>query len=282
MQQLISFFRRFRVTLIFICLQILAISTYVKYLNFPESQYLTSASYLGGKGFALRYSIMKHFELENSNKNLQDENIQLRKQMLKNLYQINRNTFRIADTLFEQQYDFIPCLITNSNSNTLNNYFTLNGGKLQGIERGMGVFSNKGVVGVVHNTSEHYAVVKSVLTQNINIDVLILPIGLYGFLKWNGKDPRRGSITGITNDINIKKGSKVVTRGGSGVFPKGLLIGYVEQLLPVEGKPLWEVVIRFSEDYRRLDRAYVIKNLFIKEQSDLEKTIPNDVKPLKL
>ena len=146
----------------------------------------------------------------------------------------------------------------------------------------MGVFSNKGVVGVVHNTSEHYAVVKSVLTQNINIDVLILPIGLYGFLKWNGKDPRRGSITGITNDINIKKGSKVVTRGGSGVFPKGLLIGYVEQLLPVEGKPLWEVVIRFSEDYRRLDRVYVIKNLFIKEQSDLEKTIPNDVKPLKL
>ena len=80
----------------------------------------------------------------------------------------------------------------------------------------------------------------------------------------------------------IKKGSKVVTRGGSGVFPKGLLIGYVEQLLPVEGKPLWEVVIRFSEDYRRLDRVYVIKNLFIKEQSDLEKTIPNDVKPLKL
>ena len=106
----------------------------------------------------------------------------------------------------------------------MNNYFTLNTGELQGIERVMGVFSQKGIVGIIHNTSEHYSVVKSVLTKDINIDVLILPVKLYGFLKWDGKDPRRGSITGISNDLNIKKGSRVITRGASGVFPKGLLV----------------------------------------------------------
>ena len=78
--------------------------------------------------------------------------------------------------------------------------------------------------------------------------------------------------------MKIRKGSKVVTKGGSGVFPKGLLVGYVEKLRPVEGKPLWDVVVRFSEDYRRLDRVYVIKNLFIEEQRDLEKKIPNNAK----
>ena len=65
-------------------------------------------------------------------------------------------------------------------------------------------------------------------------------------------------------------------RGGAGVFPKGLLVGYVEKLLPVEGKPLWEVVIRFSEDYRRLDRVYVIKNLLMKEQHLLENELQKD------
>ena len=276
MQQLIAFFRRFRVFLVFIGLQILSISIYVQYLSFPNSQYLTSASVVGGKFYGVRYSIMKHFELESSNKKLQDENVLLRKQTLNNLYQINRYKFHVADTVYEQQYDFISCLITNSNTSKINNYFTLDAGELQGIERGMGVFSQKGVIGVVHNTSAHYSVVKSVLTKDINIDVLVLPIGLYGFLKWDGKDPRRGTITGITNDLSIKKGSKVVTRGGAGIFPKGLLVGYVEKLLPVEGKPLWEVVIRFSEDYRRLDRVYVIKNLFIQEQRLLENEIQKE------
>jgi len=278
MQQLFAFFRRFRIFLVFLLFQILALTTYIQYLNFPKSQYLTSASYFGGKVYGIRYEVMKHFKLVGSNKTLQQENIILRKKSLANLYQINRFKFQVDDTVYEQQYDFIPGLVINSSTNKVNNYFTLNTGELQGVERGMGVFSPKGVIGVVHNTSAHYAVVKSVLTKDINIDVLVLPIGLYGFLKWNGADSKRGSITGITNDLSIKKGSRVVTRGGAGVFPKGLLIGYVEKLIPVEGKPLWEVIIRFSEDYRKLDRVYVIKNLFLKEQNTLEKGIPLDNK----
>ena len=282
MNNLIAFFKRFRVFLLFALLQVFSLILYINYLTFPRNQYLTTALSFTGKILEIENDFTKHFNLSKNNQALQEENIRLREKLKESLYKVDVDSIKVDDTLFQQKYIYIPATVINSTVTNRNNYFTLNIGQKQGVCKGLGVFSDKGVVGVVHNTSEHYAVVKSVLTQNINIDVLILPIGLYGFLKCNGKDPRRGSITGITNDINIKKGSKVVTRGGSGVFPKGLLIGYVEQLLPVEGKPLWEVVIRFSEDYRRLDRAYVIKNLFIKEQSDLEKTIPNDVKPLKL
>jgi rod shape-determining protein MreC len=157
-----------------------------------------------------------------------------------------------------------------------NNYFTLNIGRIQGVKRGMGVFSDNGVVGIIHNVSDHFAVVKSVLTENINIDVMIEPIGLFGLLKWDGRDPRRGSITGISNDLKIKKWSKVVTRGGSGIFPRGIMVGRVGKLKPVEGKPLWDVEIRFSEDYRTLQRVYIIKNLMQEEQEKLEAAIPED------
>jgi rod shape-determining protein MreC len=119
-------------------------------------------------------------------------------------------------------------------------------------------------------------VVKSVLTEEINIDVMIEPIGLFGLLKWNGEDARRGSISGISNDMKIKKWSKVVTRGGSGIFPRGIMVGKIEKLNPVEGKPLWDVVIRFSENYNSLQRVYVIKNLMQEEQEELESTIPPD------
>jgi cell shape-determining protein MreC len=76
--------------------------------------------------------------------------------------------------------------------------------------------------------------------------------------------------------LKIKKWSKVVTRGGSGIFPRGLSVGHIEKLRPVEGKPLWDVVMRYSEDYRTLQRVYVIKNLMQAEQESLEAAIPED------
>ena len=134
----------------------------------------------------------------------------------------------------------------------------------------MGVYSPRGVVGIIHAVSEHFSVVKSVLTSDINIDVVIEPIGLFGLLKWNGKSATMGNIAGISNDLKIPKGSKVYTRGGSGIFPRGLLVGTVSGVYDLEGEALWDVEIQYAEEYRSLQRVYVIKNLFLKEQEDLE------------
>ncbi|MFN5148052.1 MAG: rod shape-determining protein MreC [Flavobacteriia bacterium] len=276
MRNLIAFFRRFRVFLIFILLQVFALSTYFSFLNFPRSQYLTSASQVSGTILKARNDITKHFNLSKNNQALQRENIKLRERLPESMQRLQNGTILIDDTLFHQQYTYIPATLINSTLTKRNNYFTLNIGRLQGIKRGMGVFSDNGVVGIIHNVSDHFSVVKSVLTENINIDVMIEPIGLFGLLKWDGRDPRRGSITGISNDLKIKKWSKVVTRGGSGIFPRGIMVGRIGKLKAVEGKPLWDVEIRFTEDYRTLQRVYIIKNLLQEEQEELEDAIPED------
>lgn len=276
MRNLIAFFKRFRVFLFFVVLQLFAITTYFSFLNFPRARYLTTASSVSGSILGAKHEVTKHFNLTKNNHNLQKENIRLRKQLPESFHRLQYGTVKINDTLYRQQYEYIPALVINSTVTKRNNYFTLDIGSKQKIKRGMGVFSDKGIVGIVHNVSENYAVVKSVLTENINVDVMIEPIGLFGLLKWDGRDPRRGSIAGISNDQSIKKWSKVVTRGGSGIFPRGLPVGRIEKLKPVEGKPLWDVVIRFSEDYRALQRVYVIKNLLREEQENLESEIPVD------
>ncbi len=276
MRNLIAFFRRFRVFLIFVLLQVFSLSVYFTFLNFPRSQYLTSASKVSGLILTVQNDITKHFNLSLNNDKLQKENIRLRNRLPQSFQRMQNGWAKINDTLFHQQYEYIPASVINSTSTKRNNYFTLNIGSDQGVVRGMGVFSDKGIVGIVHTSSTHFAVVKTVLTENINIDVMIEPIGLFGLMKWDGRDPRRGSITGISNDLKIKRWSKVVTRGGSGIFPRGLNVGKVEKLNPVEGKPLWDVVIRFSEDYRTIQRVYVIKNLFQEEQNKLELLIPED------
>lgn len=276
MRNLIVFLRRFRVFLFFALLQLFSLTLYVNYLAFPRNQYLTTASLFTGKLLEAENKFTKHMNLSVNNLALQKENIQLRKKLKSSLYKISGEFIEVSDSLYQQQYSYIPATVINSTVSKRNNYFTLNIGRRQGVYRGLGVFSDKGIVGVIHNTSEHYSVVKSVLTKDINIDVIIKPIGLFGLLKWNGRDARRGSISGISNDLKIKKWSKVLTKGGSGIFPRGLSVGVVEKINPINGEPLWDVVVKFSENFRTLQRVYVVKNLMIKEQKDLESKIPKD------
>ena len=276
MRNLIAFFKRFRIFLYFALLQGIALSTYFTYLSFPRSQYLTTASAVSGQLLTYRNDVTKHFQLPYNNRKLQYENIQLRHRLPESFIKVQGALFKIDDTLQRQQYEYIPAVVINSTVNKRNNYFTLNSGKSSGIYRGMGVFSNKGIVGIIHNVSDHYAVVKSVLTEDINIDVMVEKNGIFGLLKWNGKNPKIGTISSISNDLTLKKWSKIVTRGGSGIFPRGLPVGKIKSLKTVEGKPLWDVEIYYSEDYRKIQNVYVIKNLMLKEQKELEKKIPSD------
>jgi len=278
MRNLIAFFQRFRIFLYFSLLQLISLSLYFSYIAYPKGQFLTSSWAVTGTVLSWQNEFTKFIHLDETNEALQRENVRLRKLQLTNFVKVSTDLIKIKDSVYKQQYEYIPGSIINSSVTRKNNYFTLNIGTTQGIEIGMGVFSDKGIVGVIHMTSRNFSLVKTILTENSNVDVLIQPSGLTGLLKWNGKDPLRGSVLGISQDIKLAKNSTVVTRGGSGIFPKGIPIGKVEKLLPVEGKPVWDVVIKFSEDYRSLQHVYVVKNLLMGEQKKLEEAIPKEEK----
>lgn len=274
MQSLLAFFKRIRLFIFFIFLQIFVWALYLNYSAYPRSQVLTSASTLSGGVFTWKTSLLKYLSLKESNAILQQENARLRKKIPADLYKVSRDTVKIVDDTYQQQFSYIPACVINSSVTKSNNYFTLDCGGLQGITAGMGVISPKGVVGIIHNTSDHYSVVKTLLTENINIDVEVLASNLFGFIKWDGKNPLKGNVTGISNDVKVKIGGKVITRGGSGFFPRGIMVGRIESVAQVEGKPLWDVKIKFSEDFRRIRHVYIIKNVLLSEKKLLEEKIP--------
>jgi rod shape-determining protein MreC len=276
MRNLFAFFKKFQVFLFFVLLQIMALTVYFTYMNFPKSQYLTSASEVSGQILTLRNYFTKLYYLSDQNTQLQQENINLRKQLPQSFTELSKNIVKINDDKFLTKYEYIAGEIIQSNFDKRNNYFTLNVGEIHGVKRGMGVFSSNGIVGVIQNTSKNFSVVKSVLTENINIDVMDEKSGAFGLLKWDGRHARFGKISGISNDMKLKKWAKIVTRGGSGIFPRGLTVGQISKIESVEGKPLWDITILYSEDYRKLQRVYVIKHLLKKEQQEIEAKIPID------
>ena len=221
MRNFIAFIRHFRVILLFALLQGIALTWYTTFVQFPRSQYLTTASSFQGSVFSVRNTLTKHFDLSENNKILQAENILLRETMPHSFLKLENGLTKINDTLHRLQYEYIPAVVINSTYSKANNYITINTGSSQGIKRGMGVFSSEGIVGVVHNVSAHFSVIKSCLTEKLNTAIMLEETGQDGFLAWNGPDASKGTMTGVSNDSKIKKKAQIVTRGGAGIYPRG-------------------------------------------------------------
>jgi rod shape-determining protein MreC len=100
--------------------------------------------------------------------------------------------------------------------------------------------------------------------------VLISEVGVSGMLKWDGVNANIGSISGVSNDIAVPKGSNVITRGGSGIFPRGINVGTIKNTETIEGEASWHIDITFSQKYAALENVYVVKNLFLDEFKQIQ------------
>lgn len=282
MNKLFAFFKRFQIFLLFAGLQFLALSNYFSSLSFPRSQYLTTANNFAGALWSVQYDFLKFVQLEETNNDLVQANKRLMERLPESFVRLSSKTFQINDTLFEQQYSYTPATVINSTHKRQNNFLTINIGSKLGIERGMGVFNESGVVGIVHAVSKHFSIIKSVLSEDINIDVMIEQQSelenddAHGILKWKTNDPSLANINGISNDLDLEKEAPVVTRGGGGIFPRGLAVGKIHDFQNIEGEALWDVEVDLSVEFRTIQKVYVIKNLLKKEQQDLEALIPEE------
>lgn len=276
MRNLLAFLKRFQIFLVFALLQVVALSIYVRYSEFARVQIFSSASKINGELLSIRNSVTKYVNLEKTNLTLEKENAALREKLKSSNYKIQRNTIFIEDTVFQNQYKFIAARVVNNTFDKRNNYMTIDIGSNHGIKKGMGVLSSKGIVGIIHIVGTQFSVVKTILSKNINIDVSLAKNGAFGLLKWDGINPKVCQVTGISNDIQVKKFEKVVARGGSGIFPYGIPVGVVTKRKSIEGKPLWDLQVYLAEDFRTIQHVYVVENKLLKKQKDVESKIEID------
>ncbi len=269
MRNLIAFLKRFQIFLVFAMLQIIALTIHFTFQNYPRARFMNSAGQITGKAMEFKHAFTKHFNLSEANIRLQEENIELRRQLPMSFIPLQSGMVKINDTLYRQQFEYVPATVLNSTYDKQNNFLTLNVGGFQGVEIGMGVFNGEGAVGYIFEVSEHFCLVKTLLSDNVNLDVF-LPNGAFGLLKWNGKSSTEVYITGIANDIDLNVGDEVRTRGTRGLFPRGILVGTVSSFEVVEGDPLWDLRIKLAVDFRKIADAYVIKNLYKAEFDNLE------------
>jgi rod shape-determining protein MreC len=276
MRKLLQFLRKFRDFIIFLVLQLFVLGLFFNSKNFHRAQMMNSSSGVIGWFLEKKHNITKHFSLSEANDSLAAENAALLEQLPESFYRLQDKMYYINDTLYEQQYQYVPAQVINSSNNKRDNYFTLNKGTKAGIAENMGVISKDGIVGFVIDVSEHYSVVKTVLSENINISVKMAKNNEHWLLKWDGKDNSIAQINGVTRDIDIKEGDEIVTRGNKGIFPEGQLVGTVDELISIDGKSTLNVNIKLGVNFNSIYHVFVVKNLLKAEQIALEADLLND------
>ena len=281
MQYILNAIRKNGVFIIFIFLECFAL-----FLVFRKNIYhetLLAEASTSFTGFANKKisAITNFINLPETNKELQEENALLREKLV-HLGIKDARTKKITkiDSLgYKQTFSFIPTDVINNSIIKTQNYLTIDKGRNDGVEKGDGVITNKGVVGVVSYAGKNYSRVISLLNKDIRINARIKGNEYFGTLLWDGKDPRFAQLTEIPKYIKVKKGDLIETDGKSPIFPEGLIIGSVvsKSIDNVSGE--LNIQVKLKQNFGNLSHAYVVTNLNKMEIKQVEKSdsITNNV-----
>jgi rod shape-determining protein MreC len=257
----------------FLCLFLESLSVFllVQYNTYQHAGFINSSNAIAGSVYESWTGMTGYFGLRHSNELLAEENAQLHNK-LKNAYaDYTIRSKQLTDTVYKQKYSYIAAKVVNNTTNRRNNYLTLDRGAAQGIKSGMAVVCSEGVVGIVANVSENYATVRSLLHKDINIPSMIRKYGENTILFWDGDDYRFGRMENVPSHLKLLKGDTIVTSAYSSIFPEGVLVGTVEEVMPIQGNTFNNVRVRFSTDFRKLSYVYIVNNMMHDEQETLEK-----------
>ena len=233
-------------------------------------KWLSSSSKVAGSVYQIKANLENYFELKKVNKRLSDENANLRQALYQSQFEkaLIEGTFGNSDTL--NKFVVSPAKVIKNSVIREKNLITLNKGGKEGIVQDMGVISDKGVVGVVENTSDHFTTVISLLHSELSINASLKNTKHFGSLIWDTKTIDRCILVDLPKISNIQIGDTIVTGGMSSVFPAGIPIGQVSAYSVPNNSSFYKAEVRLFNDMSNLDQVYVIKNTLKEEQVSLE------------
>ena len=267
MYNLWRFILKHHFVILFILLEVISVLLLARSQNFHRSRVVNTTNDAVGTVYEWSSEVGNYFRLSKTNRQLAVENAWLREQLAV-VTDTTSSYFDIdgRDTI----YEYIPAQVVNNSVGQTNNYIIIDKGKVDGIERDMGVISSDGIVGVVADVSRHYASIISLLHSNSVVGVRFKDNQELGSLKWGTNNYRYGLVEDIPTHVVLQRGDTVLTSSYSFIFPEDLMVGTVVDPNVGSTGALNTAKIRFSTDFATLRHVYIIRNLHKAELDSLK------------
>ena len=275
MRNLLRFIIQYHALILFLLFEIFSITLLIVTGSYQDARFYQAGQRLK---YTLSYKIENkrdYLSLYKENKRLAEEN--------NHLYNLLRSSYKVSyidssfrgDTLSPRYYRYISARVINNSVNKKYNYITLDKGSNHGIEPEMAVICNEGIVGMVKTVSDNFCVVLSLLNPRFGVSAKIKSSGFYGPLSWKETSSDKAVMEDIPHHARIVKGDTILTSGYGSIFPENYPIGVISNY-KLKGGNYYEITVKLSTDFQRLNQVQVIRNEFRKEIITLEETAANE------
>lgn len=196
----------------------------------------------------LRAHLQELAQLESDVARLEKDNTELRKVLDKET--------SLAD------YEPVQATVIARNPDRWYELITIDQGESNGIEPDMAVMTASGLVGKVKNTSKFTSTVQLLSANDSQNRVSALIQGeavVYGLIEGYDREKQMLRMTKIPSTSTVTKGQRVTTSGLGGVFPKGLVIGTVSEVVPDEFGLTQTALIQPATSFYDLEHVMVSK-----------------------
>lgn len=273
MRNLLQFLIKHHFILLFLLLEVIALSILVRFNEFHGARIYRFKHAIVGRISEKYNNYTKYISLVDQNKMLVEENARLYNELKESMY-ILADSSMVDSTTF-RQYTYMPAKVVNNSVNKQYNYITLNKGAVQGVEPDMGVVGPQGIVGIVINVTKHFSSVLPVINRKAAPNARIKNSNYFGHIMWPGRDPEKVILKNIPLHAKINIGDTVETSGNSAIYPQGVMIGSISNYEIVNGVD-YDIQVELSTDFYSLTDVMIIKNYLKEEQQALEDAVLND------
>jgi len=179
----------------------------------------------------------------------------------KNYYQeieiANQRLRKLINLKKRTPYDLLPAKVLAYSPQDFFKVIYINKGKEEGVLRDMGVVNTEGLVGKVVEVYPEQAKVMLIIDKRSKIGVRVQRTRDIGILQGTG-NPEICNLDYILTKAEVKVKDAVVTSGLGGIFPEGILVGYISS---VEKKPNYifqKIKVKPAVDFGKLEELFLI------------------------
>ncbi len=239
--------------------------------HYHKTTFLSGYKEISGRYFSMIDKSKEYFALKQENRALIIENRKLRESN-KNVFEYNTPQIKtILDSGYIQKYTYIEAKVIDFSLNRDVNFFMLNRGKKHGIQKEMGVISDQGVVGVVFDVSENFSSVIALLNKGkADFYGVVDKTGYAGRISWRSQNIQEVSLLEIPQKSKVEIANKVLTGRASSVFPQGIPIGEIIKIEEPQGELFYDIILKPSVNFSKLNNVYVVQNMYKPEQDSLK------------
>ncbi|MDO4758621.1 MAG: rod shape-determining protein MreC [Rikenellaceae bacterium] len=274
MRRLIEFIRSTYVVVLFVLLELTAISYYARASVYTEARLLARSNSLFGGLHALVTDVENFFGLGRENRALTSRIAALEEELARYREADRHAALRVElRTMGDMKYRMMEAAVVSNTTGRARNYITLNRGGADGVTNGMGVITPDGMIaGYVVDYTEHYAIAVSILNPIFRGSGTPEGTNYQGAIRWDGGNPHFVTLEGLSKYADPKVGQKIFTTGFESYFPEGLLIGTIESFVLDAVGTTYTVRVRLAADLSAMNNLIIIENSDLSEISDLQQS----------